>query len=156
MAVSLVLKVYTSCSTHINKDLALLSRNCQQLDEVELDIVVLSQLQALRTNPDQPLPERSLLIQLSNTTFYFHKLHICLELFLFVHSIGHCRFKSLQHCTIMTKLASFPEFMVTLINAFQATLVLRKMYNVLCHSLIQLPMYVYTWLAFTRKDAKSP
>ena len=43
----------------------------------------------------------------------------------------------------MTKLASFPEFMVTLINAFQATLVLRKMYNVLCHSLIQLPMYVH-------------
>ena len=49
----------TSCSSHINKDLALLSRNnCQQLDEVELDIVVLSQLQALRTHPDQPLPER--------------------------------------------------------------------------------------------------
>ena len=57
VAVSLVLKVFLA--PHINKDLALLSRNnCQQLDEVELDIVVLSQLQALRTHPDQPLHER--------------------------------------------------------------------------------------------------
>ena len=48
----------TSCSSHINKDLALLSRN---------------------------------------STFYFHNLRICLESFLFVHSIVHSRFKSLQH-----------------------------------------------------------
>ena len=90
----------TSCSSHINKDFALLSRNnCQQLDEVELDIANFSQLQALRTHPDQPLPERRQSADSTHqhTTFYFHKLRICLESFLFVHSIGHSCFKSLQH-----------------------------------------------------------
>ena len=87
----------SSCSSLLTKDLALLSRNnCQQLDEVELDMVVLSQLQALRTHPDQPLPERrqSAKSAHQHTTFYFHKLRICLKAF---HSIGQSRFKSLQH-----------------------------------------------------------
>ena len=57
-----------SCSSHINKDLALLSRtNCQQLDEVELDIVVLSQFKHCghtQTNPC--LNVDSLLIRLAS------------------------------------------------------------------------------------------
>ena len=48
----------SSCSSIITRDLAVLCRNnCQQLDDSELDMVVLSQLQALRTHPDQPLPD---------------------------------------------------------------------------------------------------
>ena len=92
----------TCCSSLITKDLAVLHRNnCQQLDDHQLDMVVLSQLQALRTHPDQPLPESRQSSDSSSihrhTTFSFHKLRICQETFLFIHSIGHSRFKSLQH-----------------------------------------------------------
>ena len=90
-----------SCSSVVSKELAVQCRNnCQQLEDSELDMVVLSQLQALRTHPDQPLHEtrRSIVASTQrHTSLYFHKLRICLETFLFVHSIGHSRFKSLQH-----------------------------------------------------------
>ena len=94
-------KLGPSCSSVLTKGLAVQCRNnFQQLEDSELDKVVLSQLQALHTYPDQPLHETRRSSDASpqhHTFFYFRKLRICLETFLFVHSIGHSRFKSLQH-----------------------------------------------------------
>ena len=73
----------SSCSSVIARDLAVQCRNnCQQLESSELDIIVMSQLQALRTHPDQPLHESRHSGDTStqrHTFFYFHKLRICVS-----------------------------------------------------------------------------
>ena len=87
------------CYSVISRELAVISRNnCQEFEEAKLDLVVLSQLQAFHTHPNQPLPsQRQFAAPRRHTNLFFHKLRICLATFLFVYSIGIARFKSLQH-----------------------------------------------------------
>ena len=87
----------TACSSVISRHLATTTRNdCLQLERSELDVVILSQLQALRTHPDQPVQRQSSGLSTQHTTFYFHTLRVCLNAFLFIHAINHKRFESLQ------------------------------------------------------------
>ena len=89
------------CTLYMSKDLAVHARNdCLQLESDELDLVILAQLQALRTHPQQSVLDRrssnnsSTICQ--HSTFYFHKLRVCLQSFLFVHAVSHVRFEALQ------------------------------------------------------------
>lgn len=85
----------STCSSVLCRDLAVTTRNnCLQLERSELDLVVLSQLQAFRTHPDQSVSERR--SSHRYTTFHFHKLRICLNSFLFLHAMSHKRFEALQ------------------------------------------------------------
>ena len=87
----------TACSSVISRHLATTRRNdCLQLERSELDLVILSQLQALRTHPDQPVQRQSSGLSTQHTTFYFHTLRVCLNAFLLIHAINHKRFESLQ------------------------------------------------------------
>ena len=84
----------STCSSVLCRDLAVATRNnCLQFDRSELDLAVLSQLQACHTHPDQSLGEHS---SHSYTTFLFHKFRIYLNAFLFLHAISHKRFEALQ------------------------------------------------------------
>ncbi len=87
----------SACSSVLSRDLATTVRNnCLQLESSELDLVIFSQLQALRTHPEQPVTCQSSSSSYRYTTFYFHSLRICLKSFLFIHAVSHKRFESLQ------------------------------------------------------------
>ncbi|SMN01906.1 hypothetical protein SPONL_198 [uncultured Candidatus Thioglobus sp.] len=84
-----------NCSSVLSRNLAVTTRNnCLQLERNELDLVILSQIQALRTHPDQPTGERR--SSGLHMSFFFHKLRVCLNTFLFIHGINHKRFEALQ------------------------------------------------------------
>ena len=63
----------SACSSVLSRDLATTVRNnCLQLESSELDLVIFSQLQALRTHPEQPVTCQSSSSSYRYTTFYFH------------------------------------------------------------------------------------
>ena len=85
------------CSSYMSKDLAVCARNdCLQLQSDELDLVILAQVQALRTHPQHfVLDCRSSINSPTvrqHSTFYYHKLGVCLKSVLFVHALYHIRF----------------------------------------------------------------
>ena len=76
--------------------LAVTTRNdCLQLEKSELDLI-LSQLQAFCSHPDQPVSVYSLSKLQRHRVFNFHKLKVCLKTFLFIHAVSHKRFEALQ------------------------------------------------------------
>ena len=64
------------CSSTISKELAISARNaCLQLDSSELDLVVLAQLQALRTHSQQRVLDACHTSSVrQHSHFYFHKV----------------------------------------------------------------------------------
>ena len=62
-----------SCSILLCRELAVTTRNdCLQLEKNEMDPIVLSQLQAFRSHPDQPVSMYSLSKLQRHTVFNFH------------------------------------------------------------------------------------
>ena len=87
------------CSSYMSKDLAVCARNDSlQLQSDELDLVILAQLQALRTHPQQSVLDRRSSNNSSTVCQHssFHKLRVCLKSFLFVHAVSHVRFEAFQ------------------------------------------------------------
>ena len=88
-----------ACSSAVSKEAIVLTRNnCLQMARKELDLVVMAQINALRT----PAVHRSLSAQWQDDfrpsaqmKFFLQGIQVCQNFFLFVHAISKTRFKKL-------------------------------------------------------------
>ena len=88
-----------ACSTQFSRDVVERYRaNCHQLTSAQLDLVVMAQLSASRTHKDcipstykgNPSTFRP------HTSFSFHGIRICQDMFLFLHVMSHRRLETLS------------------------------------------------------------
>ena len=90
----------TPCSSQLSLSTISQARNnCLQLSHSELDLVIMAQIHALRTHPDdKPTDYRGKTETFrSHTRYYVHGLPVCKKTFAFVHTVGKRRVEAL--CT---------------------------------------------------------
>ena len=86
------------CSSQLSKDtIALTRNNCLQLTRSDQDLVIMAQLNALRTNvANKPSSYRGKAESFRPfTKFYLHGIQICRKTFCFVHAVGRERVENL-------------------------------------------------------------
>ena len=79
------------CSSQLSKDtIALTCNNCLQLTRSDQDLVIMAQLNALRTNVANKLSSYRGKAESFRpfTKFYLHSIQICRKTFCFVHAVG--------------------------------------------------------------------
>ena len=86
------------CSTVVShKTIVQTRNNCHQMSAKELDLVIMSQLNALRTHVDDKPSSSGAHIEFRPTTKYFiHGIPICQKMFCFLHTVGKFRLESLS------------------------------------------------------------
>ena len=77
-------------------------QECMELTKDELDLVVMSQIRSLRSNPEQPTARSSHHSSVHSITrgrseYYLHGVRICRKVFLFLHCMSRSRYERLMN-----------------------------------------------------------
>ena len=97
---------HIACSSVVSKVAIVQTRNiCLQMTRVELDLVIMAQINALRTQAsDQPPSQHGHGGFRPHMQFYFHGMQVYKKVFLFLYAISTKRFKNL--CASVSKLGA--------------------------------------------------
>ena len=92
-----------ACSSVVSKVAIVQTRNnCLQMTRAELDLVIMAQINALRTQAsDRPPSQHGEGGFRPHMKFFFHGMQVCQKVFLFLHAISTKRFKNL--CASVSK-----------------------------------------------------